>query len=151
MMISRSSFYSHPITAIKTVPFDSVVEAWFWFIQAMAARNDGARIAAGRAPVPRPCEPTDILKVLDRLVRNRRLLKEHLLVLRHYGRRLMAPDPRRVKEARAYKLWVEALDVLHAPLVQKGIVAAKTAARPHWVREACVYEREDMAEGMAAE
>lgn len=149
MMPSRSPFFPRVVASIKTVPFDSVTEAWFWFIQAVAARNDGARITAGQALVPRPCEPTDILKVLDRLVRNRRLLKEHLLVLRHYGRRLMAPDPRRVKEARAYRLWIEALDVLQVPLEQKGIVLAKAITRPRWMHESCLDETR--IEGMAAE
>ena len=36
-----------------TVPFDNVEEAWFWFIQAQAARNDGARYAAGAGYDPR--------------------------------------------------------------------------------------------------
>ena len=67
----------------KTIPFDSAEEAWFWFIAAQEARNDGARFAAGQAMFPRPCEPIDILKALDCLYRNRRLLRDHLLVLRH--------------------------------------------------------------------
>lgn len=107
---------------IPTTPFDSVEEAWFWFIQAQAARNDGARITAGAGMVARPCEPVDILKVLDGLYRQRRVLRDHLLVLRHYGRRMMAPDPQRVKELRAYTLWKEALECLHPVLVRKNIV-----------------------------
>ncbi len=102
--------------------FESAEEAWFWFIQAQAARNDGARFTMGSGLIPRPCEPLDILKVVDRLYRNRRLLMDHLLVLRHYGRRMMAPDPRRIKEARAAKLWDEALERIEAPLIRKGIV-----------------------------
>lgn len=106
----------------ETTPFDNVEDAWFWFIQAQAARNEGARFAAGQGLVTRPCEPVDILKVLDGLYRQRRVLRDHLLVLRHYGRRMMAPDPRRVKELRAYTLWREALERLHPALVRKGIV-----------------------------
>lgn len=30
--------------------FENVEEAWFWFIQAQQARNDGARIVAGSEP-----------------------------------------------------------------------------------------------------
>ena len=85
-----------PQADIATEPFSSVEEAWFWFIQAQAARNDGARFAMGQGLVPRPCEPLDILKALDRLYRNRRLTMDHFIVLRHCGRRLMPPDKRRV-------------------------------------------------------
>lgn len=105
-----------------TVPFDNVEEAWFWFIQAQAARNDGARYAAGQGVVRRPCEPLDILKTLDGLYRSRRVVMDHLLVLRHYGRRMMAPDARRTKEMRAHTLWHEALARLHPVLERKGIV-----------------------------
>ena len=106
----------------NTVPFKNAVEAWFWFIQAQAARNDGARYTSGLSLYPRPCEPSDFLKILDRLYRNRILLRDHLLVLRHYGRRQMAPDNRRVKEAIAHNLWVEAFEKIEPVLIQKKIV-----------------------------
>lgn len=119
---------SHPVQGRfpleEAVPFRDAEEAWFWFITAQQARNEGARITAGQGLCPRPCEPIDILKVLDGLYRQRRLLREHLLVLRHYGRRHMAPDPRRVKEARASHLWREALERMSAVLERKGIIAA---------------------------
>lgn len=106
------------------VPFGSAEEAWFWFIQAQAARNDGARFAMGQGLVPRPCEPLDIMKAVDSLYRNRRLVMEHLLVLRHYGRRMMPPDPRRVKEYVACKIWKEALERIEPVLARKGIVVS---------------------------
>ena len=109
-------------TLAKAVPFASAEEAWFWFIQAQAAKNDGARFSVGLGLVARPCEPIDILKVVDRLYRQRRLIMDHLLVLRHYGRRLMPPDARRVKEVRAHGLWVEALERMTPILERKGIV-----------------------------
>ncbi len=111
----------------ETVPFENVEEAWFWFIKAQEARNDGARFVAGQGLYPRPCEPIDILKALDRLYRNRRLLRDHLLVLRHYGRRQMPPDERRVKEARAYIIWTEALERLGPALERKGIVKPQSS------------------------
>lgn len=107
------------------VPFENVTEAWFWFIQAQQARNDGASFTAGMTQTPRPCEPMDILKVLDRLYRQRRLLRDHLLVLRHYGRRQMVPDPSRAKEVIADKLWREALERIEPVLIKKGIVREK--------------------------
>ncbi|MCI5061306.1 MAG: hypothetical protein MRY79_09615 [Alphaproteobacteria bacterium] len=129
------------------VPFDDVAEAWFWFIQAQQARNEGARFRAGMSLTQRPCEPSDFLKILDGLYRQRRLLRDHLLVLRHYGRRQMAPDLRRRKEVLAHKLWHEALDRLEPVLVRKGIVRGKKSLtpRPHklWAREAVVHTNEN--------
>jgi hypothetical protein len=119
-----------------SVPFDSTEEAWFWFVQAQEARSSGARIVAGRGTVPRPCEPVDLLRVVDRLYRQRKLVRDHLHVLVHYGKRLMAPDPDRRLEVRAATLWREALAFLDPVLREKGIVgggavsatAAATAA-----------------------
>ncbi len=102
--------------------FDSAEEAWFWFIQAQQARLDGAQAVRGAGLVTRPCEPVDILQVLDRLYRSRSLTMDHLLVLRHYGRRMLPPDPRRGKEIRAYRLWMEAMARLTKSLEEKGIV-----------------------------
>lgn len=115
-------FTSRSQSEIRTVPFADAEEAWFWFIQAQAARNDGARFAVGLGTVLRPCEPVDILKTLDRLHRKRRLVMDHLLVLRHYGLRLMPPDPCRVKEMKAHRLWTEAMERLEEALAGKGIV-----------------------------
>ncbi len=127
--MSVSEYYS-PIAQpdVETIPFDSVEELWFWFIQAQQARNDGARFTMGTGLIARPCEPTDILKVLDRLHRKRRLLMDHLLVLRHYGRRMMPPDPERAKEALAHKLWVEALERMEPVLQRKGILSSPSFA-----------------------
>jgi len=108
------------------VPFDSVEEVWFWFIAAQQARNEGAKYIAGAGLIKRPCEPVDILKVMDGLYRKRRLVRDHLLVLRHYGRRHMAPDPRRTKEKRAHFLWHEAFDRMRPVLERKGIVAKQS-------------------------
>lgn len=122
-MGSRESYYPRPQAEIERIPFDSAEECWFWFIQAQKAREDGARFSFGQGLVPRPCEPTDILKILNDLYRSRRLLMDHLRVLRFYGDRQMSPDPRRVKEQRAHTLWCEALDRLEPVLIRKGILA----------------------------
>lgn len=114
---------------IVTVPFESAEEAWFWFIDAQAARNDGARFTAGLGLYPRPCEPNDILNVLNRLYRGRMLVMDHLLVLRHYGRRKLPPDAHRSKEVRAHKLWCEALEKLEDALEAKGIVRPSDVLR----------------------
>jgi hypothetical protein len=109
-------------SADNSVPFASTEEAWFWFVQAQEARSAGARIVAGRGTVPRPCEPLDLMREVDRLYRQRKLIRDHLHVLVHYGRRLLAPDPERRLESRASSLWHEALAFLDPVLREKGIV-----------------------------
>lgn len=127
----------------ETVPFESAEDAWFWFIDAQQARNDGARITAGQGLYPRPCEPMDILKVAERLYRNRRLIIDHFLVLRHYGRRGYAPDSNRVKEMRAHTLWREAMERLEPILVDKGIVRKRDLfPHPAWAEQALLYEQQ---------
>lgn len=113
-----------PLAAIQAggVPFPSAEEAWFWFIQAQEAKAAGARVRAGLGLTERPCEPLDIYRAVDRLYRQRKLLRDHLHVMAHYGRRLSAPDSSRDREARAAILWAEAFEQLAPLLRQKGIV-----------------------------
>ena len=120
-MLNTGKNYDHNC-ASGVVPFVDAEEAWFWFLQAQAARYDGAKVTAQKGIYPRPCEPIDIFKVVDRLYRNRCITIEHLRVLKHYGQRLMAPDAQRPREIRAHTLWSEALDKLEDVLVMKGIV-----------------------------
>lgn len=122
-MTSTSEYIPKQQPTAGIVPFESAEEAWFWFINAQQARHDGARVMAGQGTMVRPCEPVDILRVLDRLYRQRRLLRDHLMVLRYYGRRRMPPDSRRVREMRAHKIWSEALERLESALIGKGIVS----------------------------
>lgn len=122
-MLSNSTYTPRKQPAAEIVPFANAEEAWFWFVNAQQARHDGARFVAGQGTVPRPCEPVDILRIVDRLYRQRRLQRDHLLVLRYYGRRRMPPDSRRVREMRAHKIWTEALERMEGALISKGIVA----------------------------
>lgn len=118
-----------PIEKIRLVKsdtpqaFETAEEAWFWFINAMQARHDGARIVAGLGRALRPCEPVDIYKAIDRLYRTRRLLIDHLKVMRHYGMRGVRPDHTRIREALSAKLWDEAMDRLAQSLKLKGIIS----------------------------
>lgn len=109
-------------SAAPGTPFCTAEEAWFWSVQAQEARAAGARCAAGLALVERPCEPFDVIRAVDRLYRQRRLVRDHLHVLVHYGRRLMPPDPDRRHEQRASMLWREAFDHISPLLRDKGIV-----------------------------
>jgi len=107
----------------RTEPFHSVEEAWFWTMAALIARRDGARIVAGRGLVQRPCEPDDVVKCLDRLYRQRRVELAHARILRLWGERGTAPDPRVPRERGDWTLWREAMTRLDWPLRVKGIVA----------------------------
>ncbi len=126
----RERYTPKPVPERDSTPFTSAEEAWFWFIQAQAARADGARIVAGASDVSRPCEPVDIYRVMERLYRGRCLLMDHIMVLRHYGRRLLPPDPRRAKECRAHVLWSEALAKMEDIFIDKGIVAQRSWLLP---------------------
>jgi len=110
-------------TASKMQPFDTVDEAWFWTMAALIARRDGARIVSGAGLVQRPCEPDDVIKALDRLYRQRRIDLQHARILRIWGERQAAPDPRYPSEKGDWRLWREAMSRLDWPLRVKGIVA----------------------------
>lgn len=120
--MARERFVPRCHATASVVPFASAEEAWFWFVQAHEARAAGARVVAGRGTVSRPCEPVDMMRVVDRLYRQRRLVRDHLCILVHYGRRLAAPDPARDREARASDLWREAFACIAPVLRGKGIV-----------------------------
>lgn len=134
-MSGRDRYHPKPQPDKDCVPFGSAEEAWFWFIQAQQARNDGARIVAGISRIVRPCEPVDILAIVERLYRNRRLLMDHILVLRAYGRRLLPPDPRRPKEMRARTLWDEALEVMEESFRRKGIIGGPVVSQPDYIAQ----------------
>ena len=103
-------------------PFHTAEEAWFWTMAALIARRDGARIVSGAGLVARPCEPDDVVKCLDRLYRHRRIDLQHARILRIWGERGSAPDPRQPREQGDWRLWQEALTRLDWPLRVKGIV-----------------------------
>lgn len=111
-----------PASTIAGTPFDNAEEAWFWATQCIQARNEGARIVAGRALVARPCDPEDLLTTVERLHQRGPLTHHHLEILCDYGQRLQAPDHRNRGEERAARLWDEALDKCATVWRRKGIV-----------------------------
>lgn len=124
----RAATAQREVHSAPGIPFDTAEQALFWFVQAFEARNAGARVRAGMGEVPRPCEPLDIFRILDRLHRTRRLGIDHLKVMAHYARRLSRPDPGRQREARAAMLWDEGLARLEGALQAKGLVRDALAA-----------------------
>jgi hypothetical protein len=138
-MASREKYTPRRNNFTETYPFETAQEAWFWFIAAMEAKVDGARFSAGAGLLPRPCEPIDILKVVDGLYRNRRLLRAHLLVLRFYGRRRLPPDEHRITERRAFGLWTEALERIGEILESKKIIRPVFSQLFQWHKEALEF------------
>jgi hypothetical protein len=114
----------------ENLPFATAEEAWFWTMQALIARRDGARIVAGAGLTARPCEPDDVVKCLDRLYRQRRIDLQHARILRIWGERQQTPDPRQPREAGDARLWREAMQRLEWPLRVKGIIADAFANPP---------------------
>lgn len=127
---SRPTPRSLPSATPRTEPFATAEEAWFWTMAALIARQDGARIVSGRGLVQRPCEPDDVVRSLDRLYRQRRIDLGHARILRRWGERQLAPDPRSPSEAGDARLWQEALSRLEWPLRVKGIVAGGAFSVP---------------------
>src|SRR3954469_21663754 len=121
-MAARPGYASASRAAAKTEPFSSAEEAWFWTMAALVARRDGARIVAGAGLVTRPCEPDDVVKCLDRLYRQRRIDLQHARILRIWGERQQAPDPRYPREKGDWRLWREAMARMDWPLRVKGII-----------------------------
>lgn len=111
--------------SVSGEPFPSVQSAWFWFSSAWQANQDGARFRGGSGAVERPCEPLDILCVVDRLVREKQLTKQHLKVMTYFGSRGTSPrfDVQGEKAKLAYTLWADAMHKLETVLVHKGIVS----------------------------
>lgn len=106
------------------IGFKSAEEAWFWFVSAQTARNEGAKISSGEGEFARPCEPLDIARALNRLRLTRRVSFDQLKVLVHYGVRHLPPDPTRPPESMRAVMWEDAMTALQSALVARGIVAA---------------------------
>ena len=107
----------------RVQPFRSAEEAWIWTMTALVARRDGARYTANQGKIGRPCDPDDVVKILDALYRQRRIDLLHARILRIWGERGSAPDPTYAVERSDWILWKEALDRMEWLLRVKGIVA----------------------------
>lgn len=103
-------------------PFRSAIAAWMWTMSMLAARREGAGTRYGMGGL-RPCDPDDVVRVLDRLYRQRRIDLDHARVLRAYGERQTPPDPTHPMQKNDARLWREAMERLETPLREKGIVA----------------------------
>jgi hypothetical protein len=93
------------------LPFKRVEDAWFWAMGRLK-RPDIADTLA------RPCTPDDIVKMLDRLYRSRKITLEHARVLRTWGEQAKEPP----RDVRDHTLWREAISRLEWPMRLRGVV-----------------------------
>ncbi len=98
--------------------FPTVEAAWFWTMASIEARHDPGR----RPPGPGPCLPETVTRCLDELYRSRRIVLLHARILRVYGRRGRAPDPRRAGERCDWRLWHEAMLGLEPKLRRRNLL-----------------------------
>ena len=103
-------------------PFPSVRDAWFWTMQELTRRQGGRRREPMREDQRRPCSPDDVMKVLDRLYRERKIGLHHARVLRAYGESQVEPDAKHATERGDALIWAEAMQRMEWPLRVKGIV-----------------------------
>lgn len=130
--MSKKNYYPVVNTNEDYDLFECSETLWFWFVMANQALNDGARHAASLGLYNRPCQPCDVLKIVDRLRRGRRLLWDHIKVLHFYGLRQNPPDRFHPKEMRAATLWAEAMEILEESFFAKGLIAKRSSwITPH--------------------
>lgn len=94
-------------------------------MRALIARRDGRPITD---EAPRPFVPDDVVKVVDRLYRQRKIDLTHARILRIWGERQIAPDASIPAERGDHRLWAEAMTRLEWPLRVMGIVAGPQMA-----------------------
>lgn len=95
---------------MQETPFASVEAAWFSTARAL------------RAGPARPRHTDAVIRCLDRLYRHRRIELLHARILRIWGSRGVAPNPKRPGERSDWQIWREALDRMEGPLRAQGIV-----------------------------
>jgi hypothetical protein len=106
-----------PVVAVSQGTHATVAAAWFAAMDALAKRRDGERGAPERAE-----QADEVVKVLDRLYRQRWIELAHARVLRIWGERGQAPDATVPQEMEDARLWDEAMKALDWPLRVGGIV-----------------------------
>ena len=105
----------------KTTPFESAEEAWFWYCLCEQLQRGGrCRSDSG---VVRPCEKSDIVIAVKRLLQEGILRPSHIKILSKYGFSQVPPHPHFGDSLKICSLWKEALDFLAVLLKKKGIIA----------------------------
>lgn len=114
--------YSNTYLIEDTTPFDTSEEAWFWCCLCESLGHIKTR-GYGRK-ISRPCESSDIIIAVKRLVQSGKITPEQARILSKYGMEQTPPHPHFGDSLRVCFLWREALKFLGNILKQKGIVVS---------------------------
>ena len=109
----------------QTTPFESSEEAWFWYC--LCQRLGFERARGNGKGIARPCESSDIVIAVKKLLRMGRIRPAHLKVMTYYGQEQAPPHVNFGATERICSLWREAMDFLDSLLRQKGIVGDLSA------------------------
>jgi hypothetical protein len=104
----------------ETTPFESSEEAWFWYC--LCEQLGHTRAHGGDSRIARPCESSDIIIAVKKLIQKGMIHPEHIHILQRYGIEQAPPHPHFGATQRICKLWNEAMHFLDTILRQKGIV-----------------------------
>lgn len=105
-----------------STPFPTADAAFLWTMAAIRDRNRGVVSHSERDAAP--ITPDEVIRCLDTLYRARRIDLFDAKILRKWGDRGRAPDPKFPAEVADWAVWRGALDKLSYPLRQRGIVAS---------------------------
>jgi hypothetical protein len=122
IMMTKNRLAPTRLAEGETQPFASPDEAWLWGMQGAMSRLDGARMKAGMATIPRPCEASDLMNCVNRLHRQGALTATQMEVLFLYGRYAVAPWMLGEKHRSALAIWQSAMGAMQSILDQKGII-----------------------------
>ena len=106
-----------PPRPAEAAPFRTGAEAWFWAVQALAARRDGRPFVSSPS-----ADPDAIVRCLDQLYRARKIELVHARILRIWGEHGTAPNPAYPRKLYDWRLWREAIDLLERKLRANGFV-----------------------------
>lgn len=113
-------YYTKTIDCREVTPFDTSEEAWLW---CCLCESLGNMRGSGESKITRPCESSDIIIAVNRLVQSGKITREQAKILSKYGMEQTPPHPHFGDSLRVCFLWKEALKFLGNILKQKGIVA----------------------------
>lgn len=113
-------YYTKTMNYAPTTPFDSSEEAWLWCCLCESLGNIRGQGNGGK--ISRPCESSDIMVAVKRLLESGKITPEHAQILSKYGREQTPPHQHFGDSLRVCSLWSEAMNFLGNILKQKGIV-----------------------------
>lgn len=119
--MKKNQFYQTLVDNREYIPFENSEEAWLWCCLCESLGN--SERAAGTAESRRPCESSDIILSVKKLVQAGQLNQNHLKVLSKYGLLQIPPHENFGQAPKECSLWREGLKLLENILKLKGIVA----------------------------